>query len=134
MVEHLLPGHAEPFAERHHAAVMGVVNRRIVDFLDVHIADHISPRLDHRAIADHVAKPARKVIGEIGMLGSENPRALDGQVLVDELDDFGFALPPCIGYRVKNIFLGNHTNGSFPCSPSLHRARNAPGKILAESS
>ena len=71
-------GHPKALAESHHTAVMGVVNCRIIDFLDIHVADHISARLDHRAIADHVAEPARKVIGEIGMLGSEDPRALDG--------------------------------------------------------
>jgi hypothetical protein len=106
----LLAGHAQAFAERHHAAVMGIVYRRIVHFLDVHIADHVGARLDHRTIADDVAEPARKMISEVSVLRSKNSRSLDGQVFVDEFEDLGFSFPPGIGNRAKNIFLGDHKN------------------------
>lgn len=88
--------------------MMGIVNRRIVDFFNVNVTDHICPRLKHRTIGDHVAEPAREMRREIGMLKRENARAFSGQIMIYELNDLWFPLPPGVGYGLKNIFFSDH--------------------------
>ncbi len=61
VIEHLVPGEPQTLTKLHHAAIMGIVDGRVVHFLDINITDDIATHIQVRTVGNHVAEPAGEI-------------------------------------------------------------------------